>query len=173
MANLSVKSLNRSAKIPILDPGAGLGILSHCLIYELRKPAVRRSPRSGFCLTDHTGDISLDAWEIDPSIIPELTRTYKRIEDARLKYTVHRKDFITDISHDIFWKISNHYDAIIMNPPYKKMNLRRAEFCGILNCDRQDLICYARATRRHTCQIRHRVYQKPRLLMTTVYFLPL
>jgi len=109
MAQLSVKYKGITENISVLDPGAGSGILSCCLIDELYK--------KGNIL-----NLSLDAWEIDDTIIPELSRTYQNINKDRFQYYIHQKDFINNISQDIYWNISKQYDLIIMNPPYKKIH---------------------------------------------------
>jgi adenine-specific DNA-methyltransferase len=93
----------------ILDPGAGSGILSYCLINELYKK-------------NNDLNLSLDVWEVDDTIIPELSRTFQNIKETHFKYNVYHKDFITNTSQDIYWNISKQYDLVIMNPPYKKIN---------------------------------------------------
>jgi adenine-specific DNA-methyltransferase len=109
MARLSTKHWKKSDRAFILDPGAGTGILFYCLINELYKK-------------DNILNLSLDAWEIDDTIIPELIHTCQKIKKNSFKYSIHHKDFIADISHEFPGKISNKYDIIIMNPPYKKIH---------------------------------------------------
>jgi adenine-specific DNA-methyltransferase len=109
MAQLCLKYMKKTEYVSVLDPGAGSGILSCCLIDELYK-------KGNFL------DISLDAWEIDDTIIPELTRTYKKMSIDNFQYNIHHKDFINNISQDIYWNLSKQYDLVIMNPPYKKIH---------------------------------------------------
>jgi len=108
MAQLCVKYKDKNGNISILDPGAGSGILSYCLINELLKGSIF--------------NLSLEAWELDDTIIPELTRTYQQIKKDHFQYNIHQKDFIINNSQDIYWNISKQYDLIIMNPPYKKIH---------------------------------------------------
>jgi adenine-specific DNA-methyltransferase len=109
MAKLSVKHWGKTKDASILDPGAGSGILSYCLINEIFSK-------------NQNVNLSLDAWEMDNTIIPELIHTYQNITDKHLQYSINQKDFITDISHDISWNVNKQYDLVIMNPPYKKIN---------------------------------------------------
>jgi adenine-specific DNA-methyltransferase len=109
MSNLSVKHWNKSSSVSVLDPGAGSGILSYCLISEIFNK-------------NQNVNVSLDVWEMDNTIIPELISTFKKITDEHLQYRINQKDFITDISHDVFWNVNKQYDLVIMNPPYKKIN---------------------------------------------------
>jgi adenine-specific DNA-methyltransferase len=109
MAQLSVNYWGGKDKASILDPGAGSGILSFCLINEL-------------CKKNNTLNLSLDAWEIDSSIISELIHTCQNINKNQFQYSIRQKDFIIEISQDIFWNNSKQFDLIIMNPPYKKIH---------------------------------------------------
>ena len=108
MTQLSINYWKKTENASILDPGAGSGILSYCLINELFK-------KNTFL------NLSIDAWEIDDTIIHELTKTYQNIERTNFQYNIQHKDFITNVSQDIYWNISKQYDFVIMNPPYKKI----------------------------------------------------
>ena len=109
MAQLSIKYQEKINSVTILDPGAGSGILSCCLINEL--------------LTKNSiSNLSLDAWELDTSIIPELTNTCRNITDKRFHYAIHHKDFITENSQGTLWDAAKRYNLVIMNPPYKKIH---------------------------------------------------
>jgi adenine-specific DNA-methyltransferase len=109
MADLTLRYMENDAlegntPCSILDPGAGSGILSSCLVSALA----------------HTGrPISLEAWELDTTILETLDLAYHRLG---VPYTINRKDFITQMGPDILWDINKKYDLIIMNPPYKKIN---------------------------------------------------
>ncbi|MCL2761918.1 MAG: Eco57I restriction-modification methylase domain-containing protein [Treponema sp.] len=109
MTKLSIKYWKKANFASIIDPGAGTGILSYCLINELLKKN-----------SDLT--LSIDAWEMDKSIIPELSKTFQNLEKSNLNYTIQQNDFITSITHDIYFNASKQYDFVIMNPPYKKIN---------------------------------------------------
>ena len=109
MAQLSLKYWRKTDNVSILDPGAGSGILSCCLVSELLKDKK--------CLKT-----SLDALEIDKTIIPELVQNYKNIKEKHFHYNIEQKDFISDISQDIYWNTSKQYNLVIMNPPYKKIH---------------------------------------------------
>ena len=109
MAQISLKYMEKTKPISVLDPGAGSGILSYCLVNELIK-------------NNSALNLSLDAWEIDDTIIPELNKTYQNINGSAFQYNIHHNDFINNISQDIYWNIPKKYDIIIMNPPYKKIH---------------------------------------------------
>jgi adenine-specific DNA-methyltransferase len=92
--------------IVILDPGAGSGILAGSLVNFLQRKR-QNIP------------LSLEAWEIDPTIFDTLDQTLNHLG---VPYTIRREDFISQMSHEIYWKLNRQYDLIIMNPPYKKIN---------------------------------------------------
>ncbi|AEF87000.1 modification methylase PstI (Adenine-specificmethyltransferase PstI) (M.PstI) [Treponema primitia ZAS-2] len=92
--------------IVILDPGAGSGILAGSLVNFLQR--------------QHQNiPLSLEAWEIDPTIFDTLDQTLSHLG---VPYTIRREDFISQMSHEIYRKLNRQYDLIIMNPPYKKIN---------------------------------------------------
>ena len=115
MTQLSIKYWEKTESsalaehVSILDPGAGSGILSYCLVDGLYKKYKNLI-------------LSLDALEIDKTILSELNQTYQSIKEKQFQYIIHQKDFISDISQDIFWNLSKQYNLVIMNPPYKKIH---------------------------------------------------
>jgi len=109
MTKLSIKYWKKASSASIIDPGAGTGILSYCLINELLRK------NSSLAL-------SIDAWEMDKSIIPELNRTYQTFAKSNVNYTIQQEDFITNMTQEICFNTSKQYDFVIMNPPYKKIN---------------------------------------------------
>ena len=76
MAQLSIKHWKKTNKAAMLDPGAGSGILSYCLTNDLlsKYPAM---------------NVSLDAWEIDNTIIPELASTLQKINACQYCYSAY------------------------------------------------------------------------------------
>jgi adenine-specific DNA-methyltransferase len=113
MAQLTVKYWeNTENAATLLDPGAGSGILSCCLIDELSRKYQNMA-------------LVLDTYEIDQSILPDLELSYHTVGknlNRKFRYTVYQDDFISDVSRDIYWNIAPKYNLIIMNPPYKKIN---------------------------------------------------
>jgi len=116
MSNLLLDYSNNSNTIKILDPGAGQGILSITLI-ELIKSKRQNT------------EISLDAYEIDDSIIPELKHNLEKIgELLNIEYKIINSNFIDTTTQEIGWNINTKYSYIIMNPPYKKLNVSSSDY---------------------------------------------
>ena len=115
MAKITMRYFKPSDTVDILDPGAGTGILSCSLVYELtkhKKTGLRGKPR-----------ITLDAFEIDTSIIVELEQSYKVLKTSKnINFNIYEKNFISDAGTELAWGINKQYDIVIMNPPYKKIN---------------------------------------------------
>jgi adenine-specific DNA-methyltransferase len=113
MAQITMKYWKNAENIAaLLDPGAGSGILSCCLIDELS----RKYQNMAF---------ALDAYEIDQTILSDLELSYRTVEknlNRKVRYTIHQDDFISDVSRDIYWNIAPKYNLVIMNPPYRKIN---------------------------------------------------
>jgi len=116
MSNLLLEYSDLSEDIKILDPGAGQGILSVSLIEQIK------SKKQNI-------DISLDAYEIDSTILDELNQNLLKIADKyKVKYKVIKDNLIDIISHEIGWGVNSHYTHIIMNPPYKKLNVNSSDY---------------------------------------------
>jgi adenine-specific DNA-methyltransferase len=97
-------------EISILDPGAGQGALGISAIEYIKK-------------SDPTKIISLDAYEIDKTIIDELSKNLESISAIHhIQYQVFKDDFIESSVYKIGWNVQNKYSHIIMNPPYKKLS---------------------------------------------------
>lgn len=98
----------------LLDPGAGIGSLSAAFL--------ERWASGGF----HFSRIQVDAFEMDESLHPDLTRTldeYKR--HPNVVSNVHGGDFVTtaaaSLHGNLFAKALPKYTHAILNPPYKKI----------------------------------------------------
>jgi adenine-specific DNA-methyltransferase len=116
MSHLLTEYTGFNEAIKILDPGAGQGILSISLI-ELIKSI---NPNSR---------IELDAYEFDPSILNELKRNLSTISDRYgIIYNIKNVNFIDSATQEIGWKINSEYSHIIMNPPYKKLNVGTPDY---------------------------------------------
>jgi adenine-specific DNA-methyltransferase len=106
----------------ILDPGAGAGVLFAACIEKLISQKIR--PRS----------IEVVAYETDLLILPHLEKTIKRCEalckaiDVPFRGTIKVEDFllsaITETSETLFAAPLKPFTHVIMNPPYKKINVR-------------------------------------------------
>ena len=116
MSNLLLDYSNNSKNAKILDPGAGQGILSITLI-ELIKSKRQNT------------EISLDAYEIDDSILAELNHNLQKIENLLgIEYKIINHNFIDITTQEIGWNINTKYSYIIMNPPYKKLNVSSSDY---------------------------------------------
>ncbi len=98
----------------LLDPGAGVGALSAAFL--------ERWATGGFDFQR----VKVDAFEIDETLRPYLTRTldeYKQRLD--IASTVRDEDFVeaaaASLSGDLFGEILPRYTHAILNPPYKKI----------------------------------------------------
>ena len=113
--------INKSS-FNILDPGAGIGMLSAAFcerLLNLRKAY----------------NISLDAYETDSKLIPYLEKTLRKCKATLeekghvFKYKIIEKDFILNNPNYLNKKTlfgteiqPIYYDCIISNPPYYKLN---------------------------------------------------
>jgi len=108
--------------IRLLDPGAGIGILSAAFceqLFNVKKPI----------------GLTIDAYENDPKLLPLLKKVLElcKIElesiGHNVEYNIYKQDFILHNEKylrksDLFW-INNNcilYDFVISNPPYYKLN---------------------------------------------------
>lgn len=116
MSHLLIDYSNISDNIKILDPGAGQGILSVSLIELLKS----RNPEC---------KISLDAYEIDDSIIDDLNHNLKNVADKYfVEFKIWKENFINNATQEIGWKLNTQYSHVIMNPPYKKLNVSSSDY---------------------------------------------
>jgi adenine-specific DNA-methyltransferase len=108
--------------IRLLDPGAGIGILSAALCERL-------ADRSN-SLT-----LTIDAYENDSELLPFLKAVLESCKntlgtkDINMAYNIHEQDFI--LYNEAYVNRNNHlwagkepilYDFVIANPPYYKLN---------------------------------------------------
>ena len=109
--------------IKLLDPGAGIGMLSAafcCRILESQKPV----------------SISIDAYENDIKIIPYLKKVFVRCKvilkehGHKFNYNIIEKNFILNnpnyLNKETLFPLNEpltFYDYIISNPPYYKLNI--------------------------------------------------
>lgn len=108
-------------KIVVLDPGAGIGILTASFISHCLKQ--KKKPES----------IHATLYEIDPKLIKQLSDTLEickttcQKEKIAFSYEIKNKDFIEDSvaiihSRESFFKIvETTYNCAILNPPYQKI----------------------------------------------------
>lgn len=113
MAELAVKDSKSSVRI--LDPGAGLGILSCAVCQKLACKC-------------HTKEIELDAYENDPDLAKLLYKTITRLDHwldlrgIRLKYNITNEDFILSGNDLVDTQNFHPYDVVVSNPPYTKIS---------------------------------------------------
>jgi len=108
--------------VRILDPGAGAGVLFAACIETL--VAQKNPPRS----------IEVVAYETDDMILPHPERTMKQCESickvngVTFNGIVKAEDFllsaIAETSETLFDPQANPFTHVIMNPPYKKFNVK-------------------------------------------------
>jgi len=106
--------LSKNLPIRILDPGAGLGILSCAVIENICNNINRKC------------EIQIDLYEKDQNIVPLLKKVmeHTRQHFPQVKYKIYPVDFAQEIllKHgNIFGRENILYDLIIANPPYFKI----------------------------------------------------
>lgn len=112
MASLFTRGFSRESRL--LDPGAGMGMLSAAFI--------ERWQGGGF----NFKSLACDAYEIDSTLYAHLTRTFdKHRALVGFEGNLHRCDFIEEMSPriagDLFASPPPSYSHAILNPPYKKI----------------------------------------------------
>ena len=95
----------------ILDPGAGIGILSCALLNRIQKENWKNP------------SIKLSAYDIDIEVLGKLTQNLieqkKNFTDFDFK--VYNTDFLEKTSFEYSFGKNEEFTHIIMNPPYKKI----------------------------------------------------
>ena len=116
MSNLAIKYAGDAPSVSILDPGAGQGILCSSLAESIKE----KHPDNF---------IHIDAYEIDKSITIELENHLTQLkEEKNIEYNLINQDFIESVTYDIGWGQNKKYSHIIMNPPYKKLNVNSPHY---------------------------------------------
>ncbi len=98
----------------LLDAGAGIGSLSAAFLERCISGDFRFN------------NIKIDAFEIDQSLLPHLTRTIENYKgQLSLELNIRNDDFIktavNSLCGDLFNKSLPQYTHAILNPPYKKI----------------------------------------------------
>ncbi|WP_053958222.1 BsuBI/PstI family type II restriction endonuclease [Sulfobacillus thermosulfidooxidans] len=117
----SLVTFNRN-KIKVLDPGAGIGILTASLVDRIISE-------------NRSVDMDVDLFEIDHTVLPYLEQTLKKCEEnmkivgRTFRYRIIPRDFILENSalftYDLFNTAvpNTEYDIAIANPPYFKVGI--------------------------------------------------
>ncbi len=118
IARLMASMMNYNDKeIKILDPGAGIGSLFIACIDEIINQGGK--PKK----------ISITAYEVDKTLFTYLENSLKQCKilckknDIVFLYNLIKKDFIKDISNKLKNGDKVKFTHIIINPPYKKINV--------------------------------------------------
>jgi len=96
--------------VRVLDPGAGLGILS-CAVCEVS-----------------AGDIELEVYEADEELALYLdiclsyAQYWMKSKNRNLSYTIHHDDFILSRGNALYTTTDKPFDRVICNPPYFKIS---------------------------------------------------
>ncbi len=118
-----------TGEIRLLDPGAGLGMLSAALVASL---LAQDTPPTAITLT---------TYEIDEAMLPGLNQMLADVADVCSRAGVtfvgelRNEDFLeasaAAMSGDLFAAGVEPYDAVILNPPYRKINVdsKERELC--------------------------------------------
>ena len=107
---------NGGGDVRILDPGAGIGILS-CALAE--RIASERW---------NVGSLAVEAFEIDPSLVGQLQGNLeKALSELGGRAEVVNGDFLAAVAESVKRGESPRYTHVIMNPPYKKIRTASKE----------------------------------------------
>ena len=126
-------SMPASSTFRILDPGGGVGGLSAAICDR-------------FLGMEPPRRIELHIFENDPDVLPFLRNAMHRCSEAMehwghaMSYEIHEKDFILDAAATVFGPPSlfgspdgwRDFDAVIMNPPYFKLN-KLSPYARVMN----------------------------------------
>ena len=128
-------SSNSRESVSILDPGAGIGILSAAVIEKLMN-------------NGNVKKIKLVCYENDPKILHYLNllleETKKRLRNkVSFEYSIIKEDFVKSNAHILTTNLRNYsgsksslFNIIISNPPYFKLNksgLQTAKFKDVIS----------------------------------------
>jgi adenine-specific DNA-methyltransferase len=106
---------HNKSPIRILDPGAGLGILSCAVCQKLAQKC-------------HMKRIELDAYENDVDLAQSLYKTFDRLQcwlrerGVHLEFNIIDKDFVLSAAELIGTQDFRPYDLVVSNPPYRKIS---------------------------------------------------
>lgn len=105
------------SKARLLDPGAGVGSLTAAAVERLAALGVR--------------ELEIVAWEIDERLRPALAETlddcaaWANARGLTLRWDVRNGDYIVATAAALAGELGTElerFDAVIMNPPYRKVN---------------------------------------------------
>ncbi len=110
-----------SSDLNILDPGAGIGILSCALLNRIQKEKWNNP------------SIKLSAYDIDTEVLGNLTQILieQKKNFTNFDFKIFNADFLEKTSFEYSFGKSEEFSHIIMNPPYKKILSKSSarEFC--------------------------------------------
>jgi adenine-specific DNA-methyltransferase len=112
----------------LLDPGAGVGSLSAAVAVRV----IEERPEL---------ELQITAFEIDGQLIPPLTETLRECaafaerRNVSVQFDIRRSSFVEYATGSLFER-PQQFDAVIANPPYRKVNTTApervaAEMCGL------------------------------------------
>lgn len=107
MAQLVTQSKDH---LRVLDPGAGVGILSCALCEKL------------------VGNINLETYETDPDLADCLemcllyTGEWMKARGRTLRFEINQNDFVMTQASSLQWPTNDTFDIVIANPPYFKLS---------------------------------------------------
>lgn len=122
---IAAMSSSLNGSVHLLDPGAGIGALGAALVARLLTQ--ERPPTA----------ITLSTFELDDGMLPALNRTMEALADVceaagvQFKSDLRHEDFLAagvgQVEASLFVKPIDPFDAVIMNPPYRKIGSNSVE----------------------------------------------
>jgi adenine-specific DNA-methyltransferase len=113
----SMLDLNDAQRVRLLDPGAGVGSLTAAAVEHLADHDVR--------------ELEVVAWEVDETLHDPLCATLQRCaawaadRGLGMRWELRRGDYIEATAAALAGELGTEverFDAIVMNPPYRKVN---------------------------------------------------
>lgn len=164
----------KKSKLSILDPGAGIGILSFAVIEQLVEN------------NRNLEELSLTLYDNDIEVIPYLKKALEIAEDdlkerkIKFAYEIIEKDFVSSNSDVLNNNLSeycdpkmNCFDIIISNPPYFKLNkkdVNNAKFRDIVSGQPNIYFLFMAITAKLLSADGEMIYITPRSFCSGLYY---
>lgn len=158
--------------VSILDPGAGIGILSVALIEEITR-------------NDKIKRIELTCYESDKQVLPYLQKVLEEAKSfldekkIRFSYDIREEDFALSNAGALTTNLTTFeapkesFDVIISNPPYFKLNkkdLQIAKFKDVVSGQPNIYSLFMAISAKLLCETGEMIFITPRSFCSGLYY---